>query len=384
MSYDDVAKRAKMIAAVTESRYMPPWKPRAGFGHFQDERRLSDRQIELIQLWADAGAPLGNADDLPPAPAFASGWRLGEPDLVVKMPQSYKVPAAGRDVYRAFVVPLNLPEDQYVAAVEFRPGAPTVVHHAILYLDSSGAARKKDAADPLPGYLSFGGPGFLPSGALGGWTPGQQPHRLPDDAGRFIPKGADLVMQIHYHPDGVAREDQSTLAIYFQKNPVKRRVSTIALVNRDIDIPPGESNYVRQAQMTLPIDATITGIMPHMHLLGKEMVVTATQPDGTMLPLIHIDDWDFRWQDQYRFAQPLKLPAGTTLHLMAKYDNSANNPDNPSTPPQRVTRGEQTTDEMCMAFIEYLAESQAEIRTMRRAMILQKLVERFEDKTDAD
>ncbi|MDW8263242.1 MAG: redoxin domain-containing protein, partial [Phycisphaerales bacterium] len=169
-TYDDVAKRSRMIAVVTGSRYMPPWKPKAGFGQFQDERRLSDRQIELIRLWAEAGAPLGNPDDLPPPPQFPSGWRLGQPDLVLKMPHPYRVPAAGRDIYRAFVIPLNLAEDAYVAGIEFRPGAPSVVHHAIFYLDTRGVARAKDEADPLPGYLSFGGPGFLPAGALGGWA----------------------------------------------------------------------------------------------------------------------------------------------------------------------------------------------------------------------
>ena len=375
LSYDDVAKRAKMIAAVTETRYMPPWKPTAGFGHFMDERRLTDRQIDLLQQWAAAGAPMGEATDLPPAPQFSSGWRLGEPDIVVKMPEAFTIAAAGRDIYRAFVAPLNLTQDEYVAAIEFRPGAATVVHHAIFYLDSNGVAQTKDAADPLPGYQSFGGPGFAPTGSLGGWAPGSQPHRLPDGTGRLATKGSDVVMQIHYHPDGVERRDQSTLAIYLQKQPVDKRVATIPLVNRDIDIPAGEADYVRTAQMTLPIDATIIGVMPHMHLVGKEMVVTASQPDGQIIPLIHIDDWDFRWQDQYRFARPLTLPAGTVLQMTARYDNSESNPNNPSTPPQRVRRGEQTTDEMCAAFIEFVADSQADLRTMRRAFVVQKLTE---------
>jgi hypothetical protein len=293
------------------------------------------------------------------------------------MPQKFTIPAGGRDLYRAFVLPVQLPQDAWVAAVEFRPGAPTVVHHAIFYLDTTGAARRKDAADPLPGYLSFGGPGFVPTGTLGGWAPGQQPHRLPDAVGRPLPKGAELVLQVHYHPDGVERRDQSQVAIYLQKKPVSRRVASIMLVNRDIDIAPGDNNYVRTAQFVLPADATIQAVMPHMHLLGREMKVWADLPDGTTRPLVEINDWDFRWQDQYRLAEPLTLPAGTTLRLRARFDNSKDNPDNPSDPPQRVTRGEQTTDEMCMCFIEYLADDNADVKTMRRAMLIQKLAERM-------
>ncbi|MCS7034738.1 MAG: alkyl hydroperoxide reductase, partial [Phycisphaerae bacterium] len=206
-----------------------------------------------------------------------------------------------------------------------------------------------------------------------------QPRLYPEGVGRLLPKGADLVMQIHYHPDGVAREDQSTVAIYLHRQPVKRRVATIPLVNREIDIPAGVKDYERTARLTLPIDTTIIGLMPHMHLLGREMIVSAEKPDGTLVPLLHIDDWDFRWQDLYRLAEPLTLPRGTTLLLKARYDNSSENPDNPNNPPQRVRWGEQTTDEMCLCAIEYVADSQADIRTIRRALLLQRLVDRLEE-----
>ncbi len=375
LTYDDVSKRARMIAAVTESRYMPPWKPKADFGHFVHERRLTSREIDLIQQWAQAGGPMGEASDAPPPPQFASGWRLGEPDIVLKMSDSFPIPAAGRDIYRAFVLPLDLKQDAYVAGIEFRPGAATVVHHAIFYLDRNGVGKTRDAADPLPGYASFGGPGFLPTGSLGGWAPGSQPHRLPEGTGRFVAKGSDVVMQIHYHPDGVARNDQSTLAIYLQKTPVQRQVATIPLVNREIDIPAGEANYIRTARFALPIDTTIIGVTPHMHLVGREMVVTAALPDGNIVPLVHIDDWDFKWQEQYRFAKPISLPAGTVLQLSARFDNSADNPNNPNSPPRRVRRGEQTTDEMCMAFIEYVSESPADMRAMRRSFVMQRLLD---------
>lgn len=377
-AYEDAAKRARMIARVTGSGFMPPWKPvPEGSAPLHGERRLTPRQIELLAEWAKTGAPRGDDADLPPVPPVESGWRLGEPDLVLEMPEGFTVPAAGRDIYRAFVVPIQLPEDAWVSAVEFKPGAPTVVHHAIFYLDATGAARRKDSADPLPGYLSFGGPGFLPAGGLGGWAPGARPDSLPAGVGRLLPKGTDLVMQVHYHPDGIERKDRSKLAVYFQKPPVTRRVGSIMLVNRDIDIPPGDSNYTRTAQFRLPAQTTLLGVMPHMHLLGREMRVWAELPDGNERPIVRIDDWDFRWQDQYRLAEPMTLPAGTTLRLWARYDNSSDNPENPNRPPARVRRGEQTTDEMCMAFVEFIADDAAQVRTMRRAMIRQRLAERF-------
>ncbi len=171
-SYIDATKHAKLISDVTGTGYMPPWKPAEGFGRFLGEHRLSGQEVNLLKSWADGGAPQGDAADLPALPKFASDWALGTPDIVVKMPEAFTVPAGGKDIYRAFVAPINVPDDCYVAGIEFRPGAPTVVHHCLLYLDSTGAARKLDEADPAPGYVSFGGPGFTPSGGLGGWKRG--------------------------------------------------------------------------------------------------------------------------------------------------------------------------------------------------------------------
>ena len=378
-SYEDAAKRAKFIASVTADRSMPPWKAEPNFGHFQDERRLSDDEIRLIGEWTAAGAPEGNRDDLPPPRKFASGWALGEPDLVVRMPEPFTVPADGRDVYRAFVAPVDIPADSYVAGFEFRPDAASVVHHCIMYLDTTGRARQLDADDPKPGYVSFGGPGFLPSGALGGWAPGAAPHRLPDGVGKPLEKGSDLVFQMHYHPDGREHADRSSVAIYLAKKPVTQVVAMIPLGTRDIDIPAGESNYVREASMTLPCDATITGITPHMHLLGREMKVTATKTDGAIVPMIWIKDWDFRWQDQYAYAEPIMLPKGTRIDLRAVYDNSVDNPRQPNDPPKRVRRGEQTTDEMCLCFIQYQTGDRNDIRLIRRAAVgarIQQALER--------
>ncbi len=353
-SYEGAAKHARQLARVTDDRTMPPWKAEPGFGHFADERRLSDDETHVLTAWAASGAAKGDDADLPPTPKFPAGWSLGEPDVVLTMPQPFEVPASGRDVYRVFPMPMNLPADKYVVAYEFKPGATAVVHHALFFLDDKGEGRRLAAAnaDGQPGYRVFGGVGFQPSAGIGGWAPGVTPYFLPDGVGRPVHKAADLVMQVHYHPDGKPHADQSKLALYFATKPIERATLSWPLMNRQIDIPAGDAHYVRTATIIAPTDVTLIGVTPHMHLVGKQMKVTATKPDGTVVPLVWIKDWDFRWQDQYRFAEPVKLPAGTKVELEAIYDNSTANPDNPNTPPQRVTRGEQTTNEMCICFLQ--------------------------------
>lgn len=366
LDYAHAKKHAEQIAELTQSHYMPPWKAQAGFGHFADERRLTDREIDLIKRWAANDAPDGDPADLPLPPVFASDWPLGKPDKVVEMAEPFDVPASGPDVYRAFVIPLDLPKDTYVAGVDFRPGAKSVLHHALFYLDGSGKARELDAADPGPGYASFGGPGFTPVGSLGGWAPGASPSLIADGTARFVPANSDLVIQVHYHPDGRPHEDQSSLAIYFAKKPVKHLISSLALITRRIDIPPGDTNYHRDIWVELPMDVTLDGIIPHMHLIGREMKVQATTPDGKLVPLIHITDWDFKWQNQYRYAEPVHLPKGTRIDMMARYDNSTNNPANPNSPPKRVHYGEQTTDEMCICFLQLAVDDLAQAHQLKR------------------
>jgi thiol-disulfide isomerase/thioredoxin len=377
--FEDAAKRAKQIAAVTRDRFMPPWKAQPGAGHFLDERRLSDDEIATLSAWADAGAPEGDAADLPRTPSFPSGWRLGQPDMVLTMPTAFNVPAGGPDIYRVFVLPLNLPQDTFVSGIQFAPGASTVVHHALVFLDSTGAAHQLESAAAAkgngPGYPTFGGVGFSPTGGLGGWAPGASPFLLPPGSGRYVKAGSDVVLQIHYHPDGMAHTDQSRIAIYFAKTKIQRIVTSIPLIDRRIDIAPGDSHYVKDISLTLPIAATIDGLTPHMHLLGREMTVTAAEPNGTVIPMISIADWDFRWQGQYRYAEPLHLPKGTRISLHAVYDNSASNPENPNTPPKEVTYGEQTTDEMCLCFLSFVSENPADLRTVRAELLRERLLD---------
>jgi hypothetical protein len=356
LDYQDVKKHAATIVKVTQRHVMPPWKAEKGFGEFHDARFLSEEQIALFKNWKEAGMPEGNAVDLPAPPKFTEGWMLGKPDLVCKPAESYTLEAEGRDVYRCFVIPSQYAEDRYVAAVEVRPGNRAIVHHVIAYLDTSGKARELDAADSGPGYGTFGGVGFLPSGSLGGWAPGNFPRLLPDSIGVLLPKGADIVLQVHYHKTGKVETDQTRIGLYFCRGPVDKRQRVFPLSSRNLNIPPGDTNFTVRASLPILFDVSVHAIMPHMHLIGKEMAVVATLPDGSTRPLIKIPDWDFNWQNTYRFKEPVPLPRGSRVDLVARYDNSSDNARNPSHPPQWVRRGEETTNEMCIAFLYYTVE----------------------------
>lgn len=356
-SYEQVAKRARQIAWVTEDRIMPPWVPQPSEHKFVGERWLTDRELILLKQWAESGKARGDEADLPPKPTFVEGWQLGKPDLVLKMTEPFTVRADGPDLFQNFVIPIDIPEDKLVAAVEFHPGNKRVVHHAVLFLDSNKAARKLDAATPEPGYSLFGGPGFAPTGALGGWSVGNTARRLPNGMGRYLAKGSDLVMQIHYHPTGKVEVDQSEVGLYFIDKPVAQAVrepaklvGSIWMANYEMDIPAGKKHYRRTTTYTLPREVIMVGVVPHMHLLGKTMKVTAKRPSGRVDTLVDIKEWNYNWQDEYYFEKPFTLPKGTVLKVEAAFDNSATNPSNPRNPPIRVTWGDGTDDEMLFCF----------------------------------
>ena len=352
LTYADAAKRAPLIAAVTESRFMPPWKPIPGHGDFKDANYLSDAELATLKQWAEAKAPEGDPADLPALPHFTDGWQLGQPDLVLKMPRPFLIPAEGEDIYQCFVMPLNLPAGTSVAAVEIHPGNRQVLHHSILYLNNDGQAQARDKATAEPGYRCFGGPGVPAAGSLGGWVPGAMPHKLPPGVAMNVPQGSELVMQNHYHPSGKPETDQSELGIYFAKGSVQKTVFSVPMMQRDLNIPAGDANYHVSASFVTPVDLEVIGIAPHMHLLGKDIDVTATLPSGQVKSMIWIKDWDFNWQGMYQYQAPLLLPQGTKIEIQAIYDNSSANPKNPNSPPQSVHWGENTTDEMCLAFIQ--------------------------------
>ncbi len=367
LSYGDAAKRAKQIARVTGERIMPPWKAEPGYGEFANDRHLTTDQIDLIQEWAKSGAVEGSAADLPPAPKFTDGWTLGEPDVVLEPDEDFHLAAEGPDLYRCFVIPSKFTEDHYIAAMEIRPGNRKVVHHVIMHFDTTGAARELDAKDPGPGYTAFGGVGFKSGGTIGGWAPGNYPTYLPDGVGRFVPKGADLVMQVHYHRSGKPETDRTKVGLYFAKGPVDKRLRARMVLKFLLRIPPGDPDYVVHSSITLENDVTAYRVTPHMHLLGKDMKVTAILPDETAVPLVHVVNWDFNWQTSYEFAKPIRLPAGTKVTLEAHYDNSSKNPLNPHNPPEVVHWGEQTTEEMCIAFLNFTLDKEHLMRAATSA-----------------
>ena len=356
ISYEDARKHGKQIAKVTGSRYMPPWRAAHGYGEFADERRLTDVQIATIAEWVKAGMPEGDSGRMPKLPTFPDGWHLGTPDLVLQMPAAFELPASGPDIYRNFVIPTHVAENKWVRAVEFRPRARKAVHHVLFAYDASGTAAKQDGKDGRPGFGGMGTVGIGgvagASGPLGGWAVGATPAFLPAGAALPLPKGSDLVLQMHFHLTGKPETEQATVGIYFTDTPPEHRLWSVQVpalfgFGAGIDIPAGEKTYVIDDSLTLPVDMKALFVGAHAHYLAKEMKATATLPDGTTQPLLWIQDWDFNWQDRYFYKTPVLLPKGTRIDVRLTYDNSADNPRNPNpTSPKRVTWGEQSFDEM--------------------------------------
>jgi len=360
-TYADAYAQRQKIRRVTQTRKMPPWKPVPGFGDFLDPRRLPDADIALIERWVAAGAPEGDPRDLPPPRELPGTWTLGAPDLVLEPALDFPVTTRDHDLYRCFTIPTAFAKDRWVSAVEVVPGNRRIVHHVLTYLDTSGASVALDDADPGPGYSCFGGPGFAPRGGLGGWAPGARPHVMPDGVGMLLPAGARVVVQVHYHYRGTGTEmDRTRLGLHFARRPIDKRVRVIPILNQGFTIPAGAARHDVTASFTLPPSWNLhaVAISPHMHLLGREMKVTATYPDGSTRPLIYIDDWDFHWQGSYTFTQPVPLPGGTRIDVAAIYDNSPANKRNPTTPPRAVGWGEGTTDEMCIAFLRVTVDAE--------------------------
>ena len=345
-NYEEVAKRAAQIVEVTQSRIMPPWKPQPGHGEFQFARHLTEEQIALFEKWYSQGKPFGEARELPPVPEFPEGWQLGVPDIILKLPAPFTIPAEGRDVYVHFPFDLKQDQDIYVVGVEVRPSNLRAAHHGVGMLDDSGTARKLDAATPTQGYERFGGPGFTTKGFTPGYVPGQTVRKFEEGSAITIKKGTDFVLQMHYHPTGKIEQDKVEVGLYLTKTPPTRHVLGILMGSEKVDVPPGEANYVQKDSFKLPVAMKAGNIWAHMHMIGREVKVWAELPNGTVEKLLWINDWDFNWQDTYQFKSPVHLPAGTVVHSEFRWDNSENSPRNPNSPPRRIINGEGSEDEM--------------------------------------
>ncbi|NOX99460.1 MAG: cytochrome c, partial [Verrucomicrobia bacterium] len=309
LDYAGSKRRSKTILRVVSDRYMPPWKPVPGHGEFRGSLRLDDRDVELIQQWVNAGSPEGNPELKIDPPVFTKGWSLGKPDLIVEMEDAFEVHAEGRDIYRYFTLPLNLTEDKWVRAVEIRPSARTVVHHALFFLDNTGNARKLQKADSLPG---FKGKGFKPTGSLGAWAVGGMPLQLGKGFSLPLPKGSDLILQTHFHPSGKVEKEKTKVGIYFADSPPERLIGQFQIPpnfgsRTGLTIAPGDNKYTIKDHLTVPDDLELVTVWAHAHQIGKSMKADATLPDGKILPLFYIDDWDFNWQGQYQYETPITL-----------------------------------------------------------------------------
>lgn len=381
VSYKQAVNWAEDIKEYTASRKMPPWKPVEGPA-MHAERTLTDAQIKTLSAWADGGTPEGDPKDAPPAKEFPPGWRLGKPDLVLEPKEDFHLGASGPDTFRCFVLPTGLTEDRYIIGYDIRPGNPRVVHHTLNFWDLTGNARKledetrtkaKDTdQDHGPGYSVAMGLGFIPVdrtkiGGFGGWAPGSMYRFLPEESGYLLPRGADIVIQTHYHRDGRPEKDRLQVALYFADKPVKKRWQNVVVDGFPLFsmIPAGKEDHVAKGSMWVETDCTVHSVMPHMHLLGKAVKITMTPPEGETKTLVRIADWDYNWQETYWLKEPIAVKAGTRFDIEAVFDNSSKNPNNPSNPPKPVWRGEETTNEMLFGFIGAVNEDGLRIRMSR-------------------
>ena len=356
-TYEQARKRSHDIAAVTEERSMPPWKPTAGVGpRLKHDQSLTHAEIGVLTAWAEAGALRGDPKDLPPPPTFAVGWKLGPPDVILEPIEGFPVAASGPDVYRCFVLPTNLARDRYLEAVDYAPGERGAVHHLIAYIDTTGQGRKLDADSPGPGYAAASGPGVA-AAELSFWTAGSQPHRLHDGIGIHIPSQSDIILQVHYHPNGKAGIDKTRVGLYFTRKPVKQALHWNNATSYNFQLPAGAKNVEVKASWYVPVDVEVLAVSPHMHMLGHDMHMSVRLPNGRSENLIEIADWDPSWQTAYYFQKPIPLSAGSIVNVVAHFDNSAR-PRNPNQPPKLVKFGPNADDEMCVGYIAVVKKGQ--------------------------
>jgi hypothetical protein len=377
-SYEEVAKRGKMIAAITKARTMPPWQAEKTAHRFSNERTLTAEQIGMIEEWVNGGMPRGGAAVEPKLPKFPQGWELGTPDLIVRMPKAFRVPAEGPDVYRHFAFPLGLAEDKWVRAIEFRPGARSVAHHALLYFDTAQVWPTLEGKDGKPGFDEYNSP---PSKRqrVSTWAVGSNPRTYPEGIAVKLPKGADLVVQTHFHPAGKEEEEVSTVGLYFADAPPAKTWTEMQLpyffgIGAGIEIPAGDPAYTLTESITLPVDVEAFSTFAHAHFLGKEFQLTATLPSGQKQDLLWIKKWDFAWQTIYNFEDRVALPKGTKVSARIVWDNSKENPANQFSPPRTIKWGEGSTDEMGSITLDVVPANEADLPALTAGLRRHRLM----------
>jgi mono/diheme cytochrome c family protein len=355
MSFTDVRPWASAMKRMVVTKAMPPWFEDGTTEKFENKRSLTQAQIDTIAAWVDAGAPEGNPQDLPPAISYVAGWTIPKPDKIYQLPHAFSVPAKGILDYQYVILPTGFTQDTWVQDVEAAPTDRSVVHHIVAYVRTPGSNYFKDQ----PKEQFFIAPPAktgeavakddVPSDWLVGYAPGQPPDMFVPGQAKLIPAGSDIVLEVHYMPEGKATTDQANVGLVLAKEPPKERVMTLSTGNEKFRIPPGDPNYRVDASFTFQREVTLLGVHPHMHMRGKDMAYRLVFPDGTTRNILNVPHYNWRWQLWYNLAEPIKLPAGTRVECTAHYDNSAGNPENPD-PTKTVTWGQQSFDEMMVCF----------------------------------
>ena len=347
-TFDDARPWARSIKQRVVSRVMPPWGADPAHGTFKNDPRLTQKEIDTIVAWVDAGAPKGDDKDLPPQPTFADGWTIGQPDAIFTMDEEFTIPATGTIPYKYFRAPTGLTEDKWIQAIEIHPSARAQVHHVLAFTQPAGSV-------PKPG-------GELGPNNIGGVTPNKPGLVFEPGVARLLRGNSDIVMQIHYTANGTENKDRTTVGvIYARQAPTKMAAGGMAINPRFV-IPANDGNAEVRATTPLTRDTIVTAFTPHMHVRGKDMTYIAHYADGTDETLLSVPKYDFNWQITYQLATPKLLPKGTNLEVIAHFDNSTANKFNPD-PTKDVRWGDQTWEEMMIGFFSTVAPPAAATAT---------------------
>jgi hypothetical protein len=349
LTYKETRPWAKSIREAVLIRKMPPWFADPHVGKFKNDASLTPVQIDTIVKWVDSGAPEGDLKDKPTPREFVDGWNIGKPDAIIEMPAEYEVPASGTIEYTYFLAPTGFTEDRWIQLAEARPGNRAVVHHMIAFIREPGSKWMSDIK-PGEAYIPKKGGNNGGNGEwLIGFAPGTRPMILKPGQAVLLKAGSDIIFQMHYTTNGTAGKDRTKIGLIFAKEPPKERVSMLAATTKKFAIPPGDENYRVDSTFTIQEDATLTALIPHMHLRGKDFSFRAVFPTGEAQALLNVPHYSFNWQLDYQPEKPILLPKGTRIECTAHYDNSANNPNNPD-PKAEVRYGDQSWEEMMFGF----------------------------------
>ncbi|MGC2401541.1 MAG: tetratricopeptide repeat protein [Acidobacteriaceae bacterium] len=360
LTYEDARRWGAQMAAVTSSRYMPPWLPEPGYGDFADERRLTNEEIAQIAKWVRADMPQGDLSAAPAPPQYSQTWQYGTPDLILSVEHPFTLPASGTDVFRNFVLPYPLKQTHYIRAMEIRPAVRRIVHHANILIDRTASFRRAHPTewkDGVPGMELEVDTGneFDPDSHFLFWKPDTPVLIEPAGMPWRLDPGNDLILNMHLKPSGKPELAGAQIGLYFTDQPPVKKPMLLQLEHdAALDIPAGDRSFVVEDSLRLPVDVEILGIYPHAHYLGKRMEAWASLPDQQKKWLILIPDWDIDRQSVYRYRDPVFLPKGSVVHMRYTYDNSSANQHNPHIPPVRVKAGNRSEDEMAHLWLQVL------------------------------